>query len=230
MENIIFTDAVERFEKSEHFIVVALGASNTERYMPSVHWMDVLEVGLRVRFGRKFHMIGSGVCGNTTRDALARFDRDVTFFKPDLVIVTLGGNDCCLNPNRHVPPEEYRENLEEIGRRIEAQNAIPVFQTYYKADLEAMPPEQARGFVQNMEIVRETANERQWDLVDNYAVFDRVDPAVHRYKLMLNPTHSQEAGNLLIGVELLRRFDVDPYQIQHAERLLPLIRLRESLD
>ena len=155
---------------------------------------------------------------------------DVAFFRPDLVIVTLGGNDCCLKPNRHVPPEEYRTNLEEIGRRIETLNAIPVFQTYYKADLEAMPPEHARGFVRNMEIVREVANEHQWHLVDNYAVFDRVDPAVHRYELMLDPMHTREAGNLLIGVELLRHFDTDPYQIQHAERLLPLIRLRESLD
>ena len=230
MESKIFTDAVERFEKSEHFIVVALGASNTERYMPSVHWMDVLEVGLRVRFGRKFHMIGSGISGNNTREALARFDRDVTFFKPDLVIVTLGGNDCSTLPEKHVPPEEYRANLEEIGRRIEALNAIPVFQTYYKADLEAMPPEQSRGFVRNMEIVRETANEHQWNLVDNYAVFDRVDPVVHRYKLMLDPMHTNEAGNLLIGAELLRHFEVDPYKILHADRLLPIIRLREMLD
>ncbi len=230
MESRIFTDAVERFEKSKHFIVVALGASNTERYMPSVHWLDVLEVGLRARFGRKFHVIGSGVSGNNTREALARFDRDVAFFKPDLVIVTLGGNDCSRFPEKHVPPEEYRTNLEEIARRIEALNAIPVFQTYYKADLEALAPELARGFVHNMEIVRELANEHQWNFVDNYMVFDKVDPAVHRYKLMLNPMHTKEAGNLLIGVELLRHFDVDPYKIQNAERLLPLIRLRESLD
>ena len=230
MNDQIFTDAVECFEKSEHFRLVALGASNTERYMPRMHWLDVLEVGLRNRFGRKFQVIDSGSNGNNTREALARFDRDVAFFKPALVIVTLGGNDCSTDPVKHVPEAEYRANLEEIAARIKALGAIPVFQTYYKMDLEAMDPEWARGFVHNMEIVRELAGKNHWDFVDQYAVFDRVDPVVHRYKLMLNPMHTNEEGNLLMGVELLRHFDVDPYKLRHVEKLLPALHLRESLD
>ena len=230
MNDQIFTDAVECFKNSEHFRLVALGASNTERYMPGMHWLDVLEVGLRIRFGRKFQVIDSGICGNNTREALARFDRDVAFFKPSLVIVTLGGNDCSTVPDKHVPEAEYRANLEEIAARIKALGAIPVFQTYYKMDLTAMDPERARGFVRNMEIVREQAAKHHWNFVDQYAVFDRVDPEVHRYKLMLNPMHTNEMGNMLIGIELLRHFDVDPYQIPHVEKLLPAIRLRESLD
>lgn len=230
MNDQIFADAIECFTNSEHFIVVTLGASNTERYMPGMHWMDVLEVGLRTRFGRKFHMVGSGMNGNNTREALARFDRDVSFFKPSLVIVTLGGNDCSTVPDKHVPEAEYRSNLEEIAARIKALGAIPVFQTYYKMDLEAIEPEWAKGFVRNMEIVRELAAEHHWNFVDQYAVFDRVDPIVHQYKLMLNPMHTNEFGNILIGVELLRHFDVDPYKILHLEKLLPALRLRESLD
>ena len=94
MDTMIFQDAVDLFERSGHFRLVALGASNTDRYMPCMHWVDVLEVGLRTRFGRKFQLIDSGVSGNNTREALARFDRDVALFQPALVIVTLGGNDC----------------------------------------------------------------------------------------------------------------------------------------
>ena len=226
----VFTDAVERFKSSKHFIVVALGASNTERYMPGMHWVDVLEVGLRRRFGRKFHMIDSGVSGNNTREALARFDRDVAFFKPALVIVTLGGNDCSRNPKKHVPEAEYRANLEKIAARIKEIGAIPVFQTYYKMNLGAMNPEQAKGFVRNMEIVRELAAKHNWNFVDHYAVFDRVKPNVHLYKLMINAMHTNEEGNLLMGVELLRHFDVDPYKIPHFEKLLPALHLRKSLD
>ena len=229
MNQQIFRDAVERFEQSEHFRLVALGASNTERYMPGMHWMDVLEVGLRTRFGRKFQIIGSGASGNNTREALARFDRDVAFFQPALVIVTLGGNDCSTNPGKHVPEDEYRANLETIGAKIESLHAIPVFQTYYKMDLPAMEPELAKNFVRNMEIVRELAEQHSWHLVDQYAVFDKLPPDVHRYKLMLNPMHTNEEGNLLIGIELLRHFDVDPLKIPHPEKLLPAVRLRESL-
>ena len=226
----VFNDAVEKFKGSKHFIVVALGASNTERYMPGVHWLDVLEVGLRSRFGRKFHVIDSGVSGNNTREALARFDRDVAFFKPSLVIVTLGGNDCSTNPKKHVPEAEYRANLEKIAERIQALGAIPVFQTYYKMDLAHMKPEQAAGFVRNMEIVRELAKQHNWNFVDHYAVFDRVKPNVHRYKLMVNAMHTNEEGNLLMGVELLRHFGVDPNKIPHMEKLLPALHLRQSLD
>ena len=228
MDTQIFQDAVELFQKSEHFRLVALGASNTDRYMPCMHWVDVLEVGLRHRFGRKFQLIDSGVSGNNTRQALARFDRDVAFFQPALVIVTLGGNDCRTD-EAHVPEAEFRDNMTLIGRKIEALNAIPVFQTYYKMDLEAMEPERARGFVRNMEIVREVAQEHSWHLVDQYAVFDKLPWDVHRYKLMINAMHTNEEGNLLMGIELLRHFDVDPLKINHAEKLLPAIRLRESV-
>ena len=229
VERQIFHDVVERIEQSDHFRLVALGASNTERYMPGMHWLDVLEVGLLSRFGRKFQIINSGVSGNDTRDALSRFERDVAFFQPALVIVTLGGNDCRTD-ERHVPETEFRENMEEIGSKIEKLNAIPIFQTYYKMDLAAMDPVRAGNFVRNMEIVRELAGQHSWHLVDQYAVFEKLPPDVHRYKLMLNPMHTNEEGNLLIGVELLRHFDVDPLKIDRPEKLLPAVRLRESLD
>ena len=227
---MIFTDVIERFEKSEHFRVVGFGASNTERYMPCMHWLDVLEVGLRRRFGRKFQVIDSGVSGNNTREALARFDRDVALFQPSLVIVTLGGNDCDQHPEKHVAEPEYRANMEEIANRIKKLGAIPVFQTYYKMDLDAMEPNRARDFVHNMEIVRDLAAKNHWHLVDHYKVFDQLDPLVHRYKLMLNPMHTNEEGNLLMGVELLRHFDIDPETIVHPEKLLPAARLRKSLN
>ena len=230
MTSTIFTDAIELFEKSEHFRIVAFGASNTERYMPGTHWTDVLEVGLRSRFGRKFQLINSGVSGNNTREALARFDRDVAFFKPALVIVTFGGNDCNPTPEKFVPEAEFTTNMEEIARRIQALGAIPVFQTYYKMDLEAMVPERARGFVRNMEIVRELSLKHGWNLVDHYAVFDKLDPLVHRYQLMINAMHTNEDGNLLIGVELLRHFDVDPWKISYMNKLAAAIHLRESID
>ena len=229
MTSTLFNDAIERFEKSEHFRIVAFGASNTERYMPGTHWTDVLEVGLRSRFGRKFQIINAGVSGNNTREALARFDRDVAFFKPELVIVTFGGNDCNPTPGKFVPEDEYAANLEEIARRILALGAIPVFQTYYKMVLDGMNPDQARQFVRNMEVVRELSNKHGWHLVDQYALFDKVDPIVHRYQLMINAMHTNENGNLLIGVELLRHFDVNPWKISYMDKLAAAIHLRESL-
>ncbi len=229
-DRVIYQDALDLMERNGHFRIVALGASNTERYMPGIHWVDVLELGIRARFGRKFQIIDSGICGNTSREALARFDRDVAFFQPAVVIVTLGGNDICRGNKRDVTEEEYRANMEAIGSKIAALNAVPVFQTYYKMDLEAMEPARAERFVRNMEIIREITREHAWHLVDQYAVFDKADPGVHRYELMINAMHTNEQGNILIGLELLRHFDVDPLKIEHPEKLLGVLRLRESLD
>ena len=229
MKDIVYTQAVERFLSSDHFRIVLFGASNTERYMPGIHWSDVLETAMRIRFGRKFQIINSGVSGNNTRQALERFDRDVALFQPDLVIVTFGGNDREKEtPDRYIPEEEYKENLRIICRKIRDLNALPVLQTYYKMDLDAMAKPYAERFVRNMQIVRDLAKEENCHLVDQYAVFDKVDPLVHKYKLMLNPCHTNENGNILIGLELLRHFGLSPEKILHNEKIVPWIAIHEK--
>ena len=45
-------------------------------------------------FGRLDCMFNNaGISGETTADALARFDSDVALFQPHLVLITFGGND-----------------------------------------------------------------------------------------------------------------------------------------
>lgn len=229
MKDVVYTEAVECFQTKEHFRIVLFGASNTERYMPGIHWGDVLETAMRIRFGRKFQIINSGVSGNNTRQALHRFDRDVALFQPDLVIVTFGGNDREKEtPSRYIPEEEYKENLRTLCQKIRALNALPVLQTYYKMDLEAMEKPYAERFVRNMQIVRDLAKEENCHLVDQYAVFDKVDPLVHKYKLMLNPCHTNENGNILIGLELLRHFGLSPEKILHNEKIVPWVPVHEK--
>ena len=226
----ICREAVRIFERKDHFIVVLFGASNTERYMPVLHWGDVLETGLRLKFGRKFHVINSGVCGNNTRDALARFNRDVSAFRPDAVIVTLGGNDCNPKPEKFVPDAEFSANLDEIVAKVRALGALPILQTYYKMDFSGMAPARAEDFLRKMELVRQTAERDKVFLVDQYNLFDRIPGETLRYKLLLNPMHVNELGNILIGVFLLRHFGIDAAEIRHNERLAPALELYRSIS
>jgi lysophospholipase L1-like esterase len=62
--------------------------------------------------------INAGISGNTTRDALARIDRDVLRHKPTLVTVMFG-----LNDMTRVPLGDYRANLDEIVNRCRAVGA-----------------------------------------------------------------------------------------------------------
>jgi lysophospholipase L1-like esterase len=190
--------------------------------MPVVHWSDVLEVGLRSRFGRKFQLINAGVSGNNTREALERMERDVLFYKPDLVIVTFAGNDCNVIPEKFVTGEQFAANLKTIVGKLREQGAEVVLQTYYKGIYEFMQPQRAAFFVRYMEIVRQVAVETGCALSDQYALFDKIDRNYRTFNLMRDPLHTNENGNILIGLNLCRYFGVDFDKISWRDKLLPM--------
>jgi len=67
-----------------------------------------------------YPVINAGRSGDTSRDGLARLDRDVLDQNPRLVIVLFGGNDFF----RQVPLSETRKNVEEIVKRIQDHGAM----------------------------------------------------------------------------------------------------------
>ena len=79
---------------------------------------EMLEAALRAR-GINARIANAGVSGDTTAAALERlkFTLDSQTVKPELVIISLGGNDML----RGLPPEGTRANLDamltELGRR-----------------------------------------------------------------------------------------------------------------
>ena len=222
-------EVIDRMKERDYFRVVVFGASNTERYMPGIHWSDVLEVGLLSVYGRKFHLINAGLSGNNTRDGLARFERDVASFRPDIVIVTFAGNDCSPKPPKHVPEKEFNENMDLIIAKIRALGAIPVLQTYYKMHYDLMGTQMAEMALHYMDLVRETAVRNNVFLVDQFKYFNAVPEETLVYKLLLNPMHVNEFGNTFIGVNLLHHIGIDPAGIVHNEPLLPAIGLYNSI-
>lgn len=69
----------------------------------------------------------SGISGNTSRDLLARFDRDVVDLKPDWVSICIGINDvwrqfdCPAMLETHVLPDEYEKNMEEMIGKVKGK-------------------------------------------------------------------------------------------------------------
>jgi len=80
---------------------------------------DRLEQALRVR-GVNAKIANAGVSGDTTAAGLERlnFTLESQSPKPELAIVSLGGNDML----RSLPPAETRRNLEEILKRLKGDN------------------------------------------------------------------------------------------------------------
>lgn len=67
-------------------------------------------------------LINASITGETTANALARFDKILANQKPDMVIIELGGNDGL----RGFPLKKTKQNLLQIIDKAEKQNVIPV--------------------------------------------------------------------------------------------------------
>lgn len=228
----------ERLRREPMTRIVAFGSSNTERAGHSegrYNWVDWVDVGLRLHFGRVHHTLNAGVSGQTCVDCLERFDRDVAFYRPAVVFITLGGNDC--NPTRDVPLERFRETMHSLVARTQAiGDCQPVLQTYYAADIDRLPPppDCALHFHTYMQAVREIARESGAYLIDHLARWERLRHAdVDTYRtLMRDPMHLKPLGNMLLGLDVLRHFGVTALQdIQpYIETGLELQRLLDALE
>lgn len=199
-----------KLAENRHITVEAFGSSNTQRRLIGMTWFDYVELAFKKKFGVGCgNFINTGIGGDTTAMMLARFDRDVQAFRPDVVIVTAGGNDS--NPIHKVSSEEYRANLFEIWRRITAAGGEVIFQTYYACRRELLSPEMAENMDRNMEIVREVAAATGALLQDHYRRWNRLRerfPEVYAL-LMRDAMHVNAAGNAVLGLELLRSFGVE---------------------
>jgi rhodanese-related sulfurtransferase len=82
--------------------------------------------------------INSGVSGNTSRQGLARIERDVLAHKPDVVVVLFGTNDMREDaPRVRVSISEYETNLTTIITRCRASGAQVIIGTM--PPLDAVP-------------------------------------------------------------------------------------------
>lgn len=193
-----------RFRAGQRTRLLAFGSSNTEHFLPGMHWFDCLELGLRERWGRVHTCINTGIGGNTAGQMLARFEEDAALYQPHLVLITVGGNDSF--PENGVPIETYRANLLELHRRFVALGAAVVFQTYYAPDPERQPG--LDSFYAYMAVVREVARETGAGLVDHLARWEpfRVAHPQDYKPLMEDAFHLNRRGNAVVGVDLARAF------------------------
>jgi len=188
--------------------ILAYGSSNTERFLPGMHWFDVLEVALRDTYGRFHQCINAGICGDTSRGLLNRFDEEAGRYGPHLAIITIGGNDS--NPAMAISPGQFEANLHELHGRFAAIGSKVVFQTYYAPD----PARQGdlAPFRSYMEIVRRVARKTGSQLVDQLPRWEAYQRAYYdRYlQLMLDGFHLNRHGNAVMGLEIARQLGAKP--------------------
>jgi len=208
--------------------IVALGDSTTataQDWAPEIRevYADCLPRALAAR-GIKAVVINAGIGDTTTRDAVARLDRDVRRHRPDLVVVQFGINDSWIDVDEgksqpRLTRAEYRKNLRAIIRRERQDGASVVLMTpnsmrwkdpfYINAFREhpgLLDVSDARGIDKLLETyaqdARDVARSESVPLVDVFRAFEDYGAApgrsIDEILLASDGIHPNQAGQALV--------------------------------
>lgn len=150
----------------------------------------------------------SGISGNTSRDLLARFERDVLALNPDWVSICIGINDVWRQfdtPAMYdwaVQPEEYESNLRAmLDALVGRVKGIFLLSPYY---MEPLSEDWMRVRMQQyVEICRRLAEEYGAIFVDFQAMFDRYFVYRHSTFIAWDRVHPNQIGATLMAREFL---------------------------
>ena len=183
------------------------GDSITHGALHTFGWRDYTELfAERIRWElRRVRdvVINTGISGQTTRDLLGDFDWRVVQFRPDVVFVMIGMNDC--SSNRGITAGEFRKNLDELADRIGAAGALTVLQTTNPI-MPGTSPDREPGFDGCMDAIRAVAADRGLPLVDHTAHW-RANREKHPF-WMSDAFHPNEYGHRVFAQCIFRALGI----------------------
>ena len=101
--------------------VMILGDSLSAGYglNPQQGWVALLQHRLDQQFPKQHKVINASASGETTSGALARLPKLLQTYKPDVVVIELGGNDGL----RGQPPQMIQKNLAQLIQQSQKTKA-----------------------------------------------------------------------------------------------------------
>ena len=121
----------------------------------SQNWTTLLRSSFS-KEGKSLEIINSSISGDTTSGGLSRINRDLNTYKPDFVLVELGGNDAL----RGYPISRIKQNLLKIISIISNNQSIPIIMQI------KIPPNYGKKYIEAFEdIYSEVASETDAKLI-----------------------------------------------------------------
>jgi len=156
----------------------------------------------------------SGISGNTSRDLLARFDRDVTGLNPDWVSICIGINDVWRQfdtpaiPDYHVLPDEYERNMETmIGKVKDNVKGVFILSPYI---IEPNRSDMMRSRMDEyVAICRKLAEKHSCVFVDFQQMYENYCKIRHSCYIAWDRIHPNQVGATLMAREFLKYCDFD---------------------
>lgn len=177
--------------RAQQLTIVAFGDSITAPRKNVITYSDVIRSELQ-RKNIPANVINSGVPGNTTAHAKARFEKDVLAHDPDIVIIQLGTNDSAVDVWKTPPATvsrvskgEYEQNLMGFVNELKKRNIkiilVTPSPTRWTEKLKAMygkppyNPDDPDGFnvtlVDYVRIAKNVGKEQNVPVIDLYQAF-----------------------------------------------------------
>lgn len=194
--------------------IVCLGDSVTKAVRPGVApdqtFCSLLENALK-KPDRPIEVVNAGIGGHTTKDALARFERDVLAQDPHCVVIMFGLNDSWIDAGKstsRISRKEYRENLLKMIHGLKDRGTKVLLMTPNPALAPTFDPARNVTLRPYVEIVRDLARTEDLPLVDLYGRFAELAlEGVDINTLFTDAMHPNPAGQKLIADLLVERLD-----------------------
>lgn len=172
---------------------------------------------------REIRVINAGISGNTSRDLLARWERDVLACRPDWVSICIGINDvwrqfdCPAQKDWHVLPAEYADNVEKMILSVKGKvKGVALMTPYY------MEPNRQDAMRARMEeyiaVLRGLAEKHGCLFIDVQGALDDYLRYRHSSYLAWDRIHPNYVGALLIARTFLSHFGFDYAHIPQAKK------------
>jgi len=162
---------------------------------------------VRYELGRTMDVvIKTAISGNKTRNLLESFDWRVAQFKPHVVFIMIGMNDC--SDKSGITPQEFEKNLHTLDERIEALGGKTVLQTTCPI-IPGGAPDREPQFPAFMDVIRRVAADRRLPLVDHTQYW--LENKAKLYYWMSNTFHPNAYGHTAFAHLLFKALDIfDP--------------------
>ncbi len=146
--------------------------------------------------------INAGIAGDHLLSMIARADRDVVRYQPDLVLIN-GVLNWGLNLGTTA---QYKEYLRGLVRKLQQETEADIVLMTPNGDLPNPPPPQGEGTPDRVEAVRQVAWEEGVCLADTYAVWERARELGCPWEELLcnGVNHPSAEGHLVYAITLMK--------------------------
>ena len=159
-------------------------------------------------------IVNSGISGNTSRDLLARFDRDVVEQNPDWCSICIGINDVWRQfdvpayTETQVMPDEYEKNVEEMILKIKDKvKGVFILSPYI---MEPCKEDAMRKRMDEyVEICRKLAEKHGCIYIDFQKMYADFFEYKHSSFVAWDRIHPNQKGAILMAKEFLKKCDFD---------------------